>query len=108
MKRFPWERPDVPASSARLGVTIERQSTTEQVAAALREAILSGLIAPGTPLREVALADELRVSRNTIREAARMLGSEGLVRYEMNRGVVVIDITEQDVQEIYSARATLE
>jgi DNA-binding GntR family transcriptional regulator len=98
----------MPTPAPRLGVKIERQSTTEQAASALREAILSGLIASGTPLREVSLADELGVSRNTIREAARILGSEGLVRHEMNRGAIVAEITGQDVEEIYAARAVLE
>jgi DNA-binding GntR family transcriptional regulator len=98
----------MPTPARRLGVKIERQSTTEQAASALREAILSGLIAAGTPLREVSLADELGVSRNTIREAARMLSSEGLVRHEMNRGAIVAELTERDVEEIYAARAVLE
>jgi DNA-binding GntR family transcriptional regulator len=93
---------------AGLGVTIQRQSTTEQVADALRQAILSGHVLPGTPLREATLAAELGVSRNTIREAARILGSEGLVRHQMNRGIVVADITGQDVGDIYTARAALE
>jgi len=91
-----------------LGVTIQRQSTTEQVAEAVRQAILSGRLLPGTPLREAALATELGVSRNTIREAARILGSEALVRHEMNRGIVVADITGRDVGDIYAARAALE
>jgi len=91
-----------------LGVTIQRQSTSEQAAAAVREAILSGRIPPGTPLREAALAAELGVSRNTIREAARVLGSEGLVRHQMNRGISVADITGRDVGDIYAARAALE
>ena len=91
-----------------LGATIQRQSTSEQAAAAVREAILSGRIPPGTPLREAALAAELGVSRNTIREAARILGGESLVRHQMNRGIVVSDITGQDVADIYAARAALE
>jgi len=93
---------------AGLGVAIQRQSTTEQAAAAVREAILSGRIPPGTPLREAALAAELGVSRNTIREAGRVLGSEGLVRHQMNRGIVVADITGRDVSDIYAARAAVE
>lgn len=91
-----------------LGATIQRQSTTEQVAVALRDAILSGKVPPGTPLREAALAAELGVSRNTVREAARLLGGEGLVRHQMNRGVVVAEITEADVRDIYAARAAVE
>jgi len=93
---------------AGLGAAIQRQSTTEQAAAALRDAILTGKIPPGTPLREVALAAELGVSRNTVREAARLLGSEGLVRHQMNRGIVVAEITAADVRDIYAARAAVE
>ncbi len=93
---------------AGLGATIQRQSTTGQVAAALRDAILSGGIPPGTPLREAALASELAVSRNTIREAARILEGESLVRYQMNRGIVVAEITADDVRDIYAARSAVE
>jgi DNA-binding GntR family transcriptional regulator len=93
---------------AGLGVTIERQSTTEQVAGAIRQAILSGRLLPGTPLREAALAAELSVSRNTIREAARILATESLVRHQMNRGIVVADITPADVADIYAGRAAAE
>ncbi|HEY5989372.1 MAG TPA: GntR family transcriptional regulator [Streptosporangiaceae bacterium] len=90
------------------GASIRRQSTTEQVAAMLREAIFSGRIPPGGPLREAALAAELGVSRNTIREAARVLGSEGLVRHQMNHGFAVAEITGRDVSDIYAARIALE
>jgi DNA-binding GntR family transcriptional regulator len=93
---------------AGLGASIHRQSTTEQAADAVRQAILSGRLLPGTPLREAALAEELGVSRSTIREAARVLSSEGLVRYQMNRGIVVADITGADAADIYAARAAVE
>ena len=91
-----------------LGAAIQRQSATEQAAAVLRDAILSGKVPPGTALREVALAAELGVSRNTVREAARLLGGEGLVRHQMNRGTVVAEITAADVRDIYAARAAIE
>jgi DNA-binding GntR family transcriptional regulator len=91
-----------------LGASIQRQSTTEQAADAVRQAILSGLLLPGTPLREAALAAELGVSRSTLREAARTLESEGLVRYQMNRGIVVTEVTAEDVADIYAARAAVE
>lgn len=93
---------------AGLGASIHRQSTTEQAADVVRQAILSGRLLPGTPLREAALAGELGVSRSTIREAARTLAGEGLVRYQMNRGIVVADITGPDVEDIYAARAAVE
>jgi DNA-binding GntR family transcriptional regulator len=91
-----------------LGASIDRRSTTEQVAATLREAILSGQLLPGTPLREVHLAEEIGVSRNTIREATRTLAAEGLVRYKHNRGVVVTELSTRDIDELYQARAVLE
>jgi DNA-binding GntR family transcriptional regulator len=91
-----------------LGASIQRQSTTEQAAAVLRDAILSGRLPPGTPLREVALAGELGVSRSTVREAARLLAGEGLVQHQMNRGIVVAEITAADVRDIYAARAAIE
>jgi DNA-binding GntR family transcriptional regulator len=91
-----------------LGVGIQRQSTAEQAAGAVREAILSGRLLPGMPLREAALAAELGVSRSSLREAARTLESEGLVRYQMNRGIVVADITGADAADIYAARAAVE
>jgi DNA-binding GntR family transcriptional regulator len=91
-----------------LGASIQRRSTTEQAAEAVREAVLSGRLLPGMPLREAALAAELGVSRSTLREAARTLASEGLVHYQMNRGIVVADITGSDAADIYAARAAVE
>jgi DNA-binding GntR family transcriptional regulator len=91
-----------------LGADIHRRSTTEQAAEAVRQAILSGRLLPGMPLREAALAAELGVSRSTLREAARILASEGLVSYQMNRGIVVADITGPDAADIYAARTAVE
>jgi DNA-binding GntR family transcriptional regulator len=91
-----------------LGASIQRQSTTEQTSEAIRQAILSGRLPPGTPLRETAVAAELGVSRSTVREAARTLESEGLVRYQMNRGIVVADVTGPDVADIYASRVAVE
>lgn len=91
-----------------LGANIQRRSTTEQATEAIRQAILSGRLPPGTPLREAALAGELGVSRSTLREAARTLEGESLVHYQMNRGIIVADITGPDVADIYAARAAVE
>jgi len=91
-----------------LGANIQRQSTTDQAADAVRQAILSGRLLPGMPLREAAVAAELGISRSTLREAARVLASEGLVRYQMNRGIVVTEIAAEDVADIYAGRAAVE
>lgn len=88
--------------------TIKRTSTPDQVAGALRRRILQGDLAPGTPLREVALATTLGVSRNTVREGIRVLVAEGLLTHNVHRGVAVTAVTADDVRDIYRVRAVLE
>lgn len=85
-----------------------RQSAAQGVVETLRSSILSGEISPGAALREVSLAAELGVSRNTVREAARILESEGLVIQRPGRGVIVVEIFDEDLVEIYRARDVIE
>ena len=91
-----------------LGAEIRRQSTAEQVAAAIRDAIFSGRLAPGSSLREIPLAEELGVSRNSVREAVRILEGEHLVRYQMNRGTAVADFSDEEIDDLFAAREVLE
>ena len=72
--------------------SVARASVGEQAANTLREAILRAELGPGEPLREVALADDLHVSRNTVREALRILEAERLVEYHLHRGVLVAPV----------------
>lgn len=100
---------DQPGNKDLIGrLRIERTSTAERVADGLRDLVISGDIQPGSPLREGDMVDALDVSRNTIREAFRLLGREGLVVHQMHRGVVVKRLYERDVRDIYATRATLE
>lgn len=87
---------------------IQRISTAEQAADMLRDNILDGVLKPGMPLREHSLAATLGISRNTLREALRLLARENLVTYQMHRGVVVAEISESDVSDIYAARRLIE
>jgi len=87
---------------------IQRSSTSDQVADILRREILTGELTPGTPLREVALATSLGVSRNTIREGIRILVSEGILHHNVHRGVSVARLTPADVADIYATRKVLE
>jgi DNA-binding GntR family transcriptional regulator len=87
---------------------IKRTSTADQVATALRERILRGDLAPGTPLREVAVASTLGVSRNTVREGIKVLVSEGILTHNVHRGVTVTAVSTQDVRDIYLVRSVLE
>ena len=90
------------------GLTIRRASTAEQVADALRGLMMRGELQPGTRLREVPLATSLGVSRNTVREAIRVLVHERLVTHTLHRGAVVARPTEEDVVDIFRVRRTLE
>jgi DNA-binding GntR family transcriptional regulator len=87
---------------------IDRSSTTDRVAAALRDMLFAGDLSPGEPLREVSLADSFQVARSTVREALQVLAGEGLVTRYPNRGVVVTELSESDIAEIFEARLVLE
>lgn len=89
--------------------TLDRPpSLTDVVVAHLRDGIIRGTYAPGQPLTEAGLADELGTSRGTVREALRVLGSLGLVTRPAHRGATVSWLTPQRAEEIYTLRAALE
>lgn len=83
-------------------------ATADRVAFDLRERVLSGELPPGTPLRDTALALELGVSRNTVREAFRLLQASGLTEHARHKGTVVASLTADDIRDIYTARRALE
>ena len=81
---------------------------TDDVYERVRAAILDGELAPGAVMSQVALAEELGISRTPLREALRMLQSEGLVEGEPNRRVRVAPMTARDLEELCIMRVTLE
>jgi DNA-binding GntR family transcriptional regulator len=87
---------------------IHRVSVADQVAGILRQRILEGDLRPGAPLLEIPLASSLGVSRNTMREAMRILSLEGLLKRNIHRGVMVAQLSLEDVEEIYHLRRMLE
>lgn len=87
---------------------IDRSSTTDRVAGALRELLFAGDLSPGEPLRELTLAESFSVARSTVREALQVLTAEGLVTRQPNKGVTVTELTEHDIAEIFEARLVLE
>ena len=87
---------------------IHRVSVADQVAGILRQRILDGELRPGTALPEIPLAASLGVSRNTMREAVRILSLEGLLKRNIHRGVAVARLSLKDVREIYDLRRLLE
>lgn len=74
----------------------------------LREDILSGKYEEHEELKEVAIGEELGVSRTPVREAFRQLELEGLIQIIPNKGAYVTGITEKDVKDIYMIRSLLE
>lgn len=74
----------------------------------LREDILSGKYEEYEELKEVAIGEELGVSRTPVREAFRQLELEGLIQIIPNKGAYVTGITEKDVKDIYMIRSLLE
>jgi DNA-binding GntR family transcriptional regulator len=85
-----------------------RKSTKREVYLRLRDAIVSGALAPDMRLYEQRLAANLGVSRTPVREALAMLGAEELVVSESNRGTVVRRISDEEVRETYEVRAVVE
>lgn len=90
------------------GGLIDRSSTAERVADVLRRRITEGDLPPRTRLSEDQLTDVLRVSRNTLREAFRLLTHEGLLVHELHRGVFVRELDEGDLEDLYRLRYTIE
>jgi len=74
----------------------------------IRDRIVSGSLAPGQRIVERELAAELGVSRIPIREAFRMLETEGFVSVVPRRGVVVRRLSRHDVEELFDVREALE
>ena len=74
----------------------------------IREDILSGKYKENEELKEVAIGEELGVSRTPVREAFRQLELEGLIQIIPNKGAYVTGITVKDVEDIYMIRSKLE
>lgn len=85
-----------------------RSSTADRVADILRARIAEGYLPPGTKLSEDTIGNALGVSRNTLREAFRLLTHEKLLVHELNRGVFVRMLTVADVTDIYRVRKLIE
>lgn len=86
----------------------KRKSIREQVHETLRDLIINGEIEAGERVVEVEYAEKFQVSRTPVREAIRMLELEGLVEVNSKGGVLVKEVTAEDIKEIYKIRIALE
>jgi DNA-binding GntR family transcriptional regulator len=80
----------------------------EDVADKLREQIFSKKLLPGSWLDEQSLADQLGISRTPMREAIKVLASEGLVTIKMRRGAYVTEVFRSDLEQIFTILSLLE
>ena|SRR6218665_1870750 len=85
-----------------------RVCLVDEVAHVLRHRIYSGAYRPGELLRQVKLAEDLNVSRTPLREALRLLQSEGLVQAEGARGVSVLRVDRERLLNAYTLREMLD
>lgn len=103
--------PSSRSGSARRSSTLRplvQQSTPARVAARVRRAIANGDFPPGSQLHEVALARQLGVSRGPLREGLQRLSQEGLLTSIRNRGLFVVDLTPENVRDMFLAREAIE
>ena len=87
---------------------LQRTSTVDALAAALRREILDGELPAGAWLRERELCEAYGVARHSLRAALRTLAADGLVRIEPHRGAHVAQLSAGDVRWLYELRAALE
>ena len=80
----------------------------DQIREEIRQRIVEGRLAPGDRMIERELAAELGVSRVPVREALRMLETEGFVQVLPRRGVIVRRLSRHDVEELFDVRESLE
>lgn len=87
---------------------VVQESTPSLIASQVREAIAQGRIPPGSQLHESALASQLGVSRGPLREGLQRLTQEGLLVSHRNRGLFLIELSPENIRDMYLAREGIE
>ena len=80
----------------------------EDVAELIRQRIFSRQLAPGSWIDELTIAKDYGISRTPLREALKVLATEGLVTMKVRRGAYVTEVSEQDLNEVYHLLSLLE
>jgi DNA-binding GntR family transcriptional regulator len=88
--------------------TAEDKGLSNWVTISLREAILNGHFEPGEKLDQDQIAKELDVSRTPLREALKVLASEGFVEIRSYRGAYIPIVSQQDISDVYEIRWVIE
>lgn len=87
---------------------LSRRALYEDVADSIRQRIFAHALEPGEWIDEIAIAQELGISRTPMREALKVLAAEGLVTMKVRRGAYVAEVNQQDLQEVYQMLGLLE
>lgn len=82
--------------------------TAQHIAQTLSQEILNGTLAAGAPLSQVELAARFQVSRIPIRDAIALLAAQKLVVVQPNRGAYVVQLSADELSELYEMRILLE
>ncbi|KQW43797.1 MULTISPECIES: GntR family transcriptional regulator [unclassified Roseateles] len=98
----------MPAAGSLDHAPLATSALYEQVADRLRHQILTRELEPGAWIDELKLCGELGISRTPLREALKVLASEGLVTMKLRRGAYVTEMSERDVREAYQLLSLLE
>lgn len=89
-------------------VTLTSRALYEEVAELLRQRIFNRELEPGSWIDELRIADELGISRTPLREALKVLATEGLVTMKVRRGAYVTEVSQQDLRDVYHLLSLLE
>ena len=89
-------------------VSLTPRALYEEVAELLRQRIFNRELAPGSWIDELKLAEEYGISRTPLREALKVLATEGLVTMKVRRGAYVTEVSERDLADVYHLLSLLE
>jgi DNA-binding GntR family transcriptional regulator len=89
-------------------IAIARESLHEAAAGRIRDMIVKGELAPATRLQERVLCEMLEISRTPLREALRVLATEGLIRILPNRGAIVHRMSVEEVLDTFQVIGILD
>src|SRR5665811_1958366 len=89
-------------------LSLSPRALYEEVAELLRQRIFNRELAPGSWIDELKLAEEYGISRTPLREALKVLATEGLVTMKVRRGAYVTEVSERDLADVYHLLSLLE
>ena len=91
-----------------VAVSLTPRALYEEVAELLRERIFNRELAPGSWIDELKLAEQYGISRTPLREALKVLATEGLITMKVRRGAYVTEVNEKDLTDVYHLLSLLE